>query len=91
MCVAIVHGDAESLAGWGFAQEHLQQAAQRDTVRGGFMQAHVDALTCGARTLRGDGCGWRARLRAADGQLMGAITGAIRRLRSGLPAKIECR
>ena len=44
--VAIVHGDAESLAGWGFAQEHLQDAAHRDTVRGWFAQAQVDAFAC---------------------------------------------
>ena len=44
--VAIVHGDAESLAGWGFAMEHLQDAAHRDTVRGWFMQAQVDAFAC---------------------------------------------
>ena len=44
--VAIVHGDAESLAGWGFAQEHLQQAAQRRRVRGWFDAAQVDAFAC---------------------------------------------
>ena len=44
--VAIVHGDAESLAGWGLAQEHLQDAAQRRRVRGWFEQAQVDAFAC---------------------------------------------
>ncbi len=44
--VGIVHGDATSLAGWGFAQEHLQDAAHRDTVRGWFDQARVDAFAC---------------------------------------------
>ena len=44
--VAIVHGDAESLAGWGFAQEHLQDAAHRATVRGWFAAAQVDAFAC---------------------------------------------
>lgn len=44
--LAIVHGDAESLAGWGFAQEHLREAAHRDTVRGWFDRAHVDAFAC---------------------------------------------
>jgi len=44
--VAIVHGDAESLAGWGFAQEHLQDAAHRATVRGWFTAAQVDAFAC---------------------------------------------
>ena len=44
--VAIVHGDAESLAGWGFAQEQLQDAAHRNTVRGWFLAAQVDAFAC---------------------------------------------
>lgn len=26
--LGIVHGDAQSLAGWGFAQEHLREAAR---------------------------------------------------------------
>jgi hypothetical protein len=44
--VAVVHGDAESLAGWGFAQEHLQDVAHRATVRRWFDQAQVDAFAC---------------------------------------------
>ena len=44
--VGIVHGDAQSLAGWGFAQEHLQSAAHRATVRQWFRQAEVDAFAC---------------------------------------------
>lgn len=44
--LAIVHGDAQSLAGWGFAQEHLSQAAHRDVVRSWFAQAEVDAFAC---------------------------------------------
>ncbi len=44
--VAVVHGDAESLAGWGFAQEHLQIAGHRATVRGWFAAAQVDAFAC---------------------------------------------
>ena len=44
--VAVVHGDAESLAGWGFAQEHLQDAQHRATVRGWFAAAQVDAFAC---------------------------------------------
>lgn len=46
MRVAIVHGDAQSLAGWGFAQEHLSQAKHRDLVRTWFEQAGVDAFAC---------------------------------------------
>jgi hypothetical protein len=44
--LGIVHGDAQSLAGWGFAQEHLREDAHRDTVRGWFAQAQVDAFAC---------------------------------------------
>ena len=44
--VGIVHGDASSLAGWGFAQEHLRDASHRDTVRGWFGQAGVDVFAC---------------------------------------------
>ena len=42
--IGIVHGDAESLAGWGFAQEHLQQAEQRETVATWFNAAQVDVF-----------------------------------------------
>ena len=42
--VAIVHGDAESLAGWGFAQEHLREPAQHQRVRAWFEAAQVDAF-----------------------------------------------
>ena len=44
--LGIVHGDAQSLAGWGFAQEHLRDGAHRETVRGWFAQAQVDAFAC---------------------------------------------
>ncbi len=44
--IGIVHGDAQSLAGWGFAQEMLADAAHRETVRGWFRQAGVDAFAC---------------------------------------------
>ena len=39
--IGIVHGDAQSLAGWGFAQEHLQDATHRAEVSGWFEQANV--------------------------------------------------
>ena len=42
--VAIVHGDAESLAGWGFAQESLQDQAHRQRVRAWFDAAQVDVF-----------------------------------------------
>ena len=39
-----VHGDAESLAGWGFAQESLQARAHRQRVRAWFDAAQVDVF-----------------------------------------------
>lgn len=44
--VAIVHGDLQSLAGWDFAQEHLQDAAHRDAVRALLARAGIDAVAC---------------------------------------------
>ncbi len=44
--LGIVHGDAQSLAGWGFAQEHLADTSHLHTVRTWFAQASVDAFAC---------------------------------------------
>lgn len=44
--LGLTHGDAESLAGWGFAQEHLRDAAHRARVQAWFEQAGVDAFAC---------------------------------------------
>ena len=44
--LAIVHGDAESLAGWGFAQEHLLDAAHRRGVGRWFERSGVGAFVC---------------------------------------------
>ncbi|MDP1534972.1 MAG: hypothetical protein Q8L92_15455, partial [Rubrivivax sp.] len=44
--LAIVHGDAESLAGWGFAQERLRDPAHQPQLRHWFEQAGVDAFAC---------------------------------------------
>lgn len=46
LAVAIVHGDAQSLSGWGFAQEHLQSPEQRRQVAGWFNAAQVQAFAC---------------------------------------------
>jgi hypothetical protein len=46
MHVGIVHGDAQSLAGWGFAQEHLADAAHREQVREWFERSGMDAFAC---------------------------------------------
>ncbi len=42
--IGIVHGDAQSLAGWGFAQEHLQNRAHRAEVARWFEAARVNAF-----------------------------------------------
>jgi hypothetical protein len=44
--VGIVHGDAESLAGWGFAAEHLRDEAHRQQARAWFDIAQVDLFAC---------------------------------------------
>ncbi|MBI5718753.1 MAG: metallophosphoesterase family protein [Burkholderiales bacterium] len=44
--IAVVHGDATSLAGWGFAQEHLADAAHRAEVRRWLARANVHAFAC---------------------------------------------
>lgn len=44
--LGLVHGDAESLAGWGFAQEHLADSAHRALVQRWFDVADVDAFAC---------------------------------------------
>jgi len=42
--VAIVHGDAQSLSGWGFAQESLREPSQRRIAARWFEQARVDVF-----------------------------------------------
>ena len=42
--VAVVHGDAESLAGWGFAQEALDDPDHRRRVRRWFDEAAADVF-----------------------------------------------
>lgn len=42
--IAAVHGDAESLAGWGFAQESLKKTSHLERVRHLFTQAQVDVF-----------------------------------------------
>ncbi len=44
--IAIVHGDATSLAGWGFAQEHLLEPAHRAEAGRWMERAGVDAFAC---------------------------------------------
>jgi hypothetical protein len=42
--VGLVHGDAQSLAGWGFAQEHLRDPEHLPVVRRWFERAQVDVF-----------------------------------------------
>jgi len=42
--VGLVHGDAQSLAGWGFAQEHLRDPEHLPLVRRWFERAQVDVF-----------------------------------------------
>lgn len=44
--VGIVHGDAESLASWGFAQESLRDPAHAARIAQWFAQAQVDVFAC---------------------------------------------
>lgn len=44
--LGLVHGDATSLAGWGFAQEHLRDAGHRETVANWLDRAGVNAFAC---------------------------------------------
>jgi hypothetical protein len=42
--IAIVHGDCESLAGWGLSREALAQPAQRARVKEWFTEAQVNVI-----------------------------------------------
>jgi hypothetical protein len=42
--IAIVHGDCESLAGWGLSREALAAPAQRARVTDWFMQAQINVI-----------------------------------------------
>lgn len=44
--VGVVHGDAESLGGWGFAPEHLAQPAYRAQARRWFRDSGVRIFAC---------------------------------------------
>lgn len=44
--VTVVHGDAESLAGWGFAQETIDQPDQRARIRHWFDAAQTNIFAC---------------------------------------------
>ena len=44
--IGIVHGDASSLAGWGFAASRLDATEHRRWIEDAFAQARVDAFAC---------------------------------------------
>lgn len=44
--VGVVHGDAASLSGWGFARETLHDAAHRQQVQAWFDAADLDVFAC---------------------------------------------
>lgn len=44
--VTVVHGDPESLAGWGFAQETIDRPDQRVRIRQWFEAAQTDIFAC---------------------------------------------
>ena len=44
--VGIVHGDAASLAGWGFAHDRLDDERHRRWIENAFRDARVDAFAC---------------------------------------------
>lgn len=44
--LAVVHGDAHSLAGWGFAYEHLREPEHRARAREALARAQVHAFAC---------------------------------------------
>jgi len=44
--IGIVHGDAASLAGWGFAHDRLDQPRHRTWIENAFRDARVDVFAC---------------------------------------------
>jgi hypothetical protein len=42
--IAVVHGDADSLAGWGFSQEALSKPEGRDLARRALEEAHIEVF-----------------------------------------------
>ncbi len=46
VAVAVVHGDAESLAGWGFSREALANPGHGEWLRGCFRRAAVGLFAC---------------------------------------------
>lgn len=46
MRIAVVHGDATSLSGWGFARENLQDKERRCALQSWFETAQVDTFAC---------------------------------------------
>ena len=51
--VGIVHGDCASLAGWGFAQDALDDPGHRSWIESGFREARVDVFASSHTCLPG--------------------------------------
>jgi hypothetical protein len=87
--VGIVHGDAQSLAGWGFSQEAMEDPAQRAQARGWLHAAQVDAFACSHSCLpvfadvRQAGEGSEGRGAASDGVCDGVTAGATEGITEG--------
>jgi hypothetical protein len=44
--IGVVHGDAQSLSGWGFSQENLADPTCLDRVKSWFIQTSMDVYAC---------------------------------------------
>ncbi|MFM8900795.1 MAG: hypothetical protein ACKOF9_12730 [Burkholderiales bacterium] len=97
--IAVVHGDAESLAGWGFDPAALDDAKHQSTVAHWFAQAQVDVFasshTCAAglrrmKLMQGQGVvinNGAAGMPCFAGQRAGVIS---RVATTAAPAHLQC-
>ncbi len=92
--VAIVHGDAESLAGWGFAQETLDDPGQLIKISQWFDEAGVD-IFASSHTCLPVACAFpRGRVLANNGaagmpNFRGSRCGVITRVSAAQPPAAE--
>lgn len=93
LALAVVHGDAESLAGWGFAQEVVDDPDQQRRIREWFAAAQVDLFASSHTCLPvalclDDGNEHRALLNngaAGMPNFTGDLRGVITRVATSLP------
>lgn len=79
--IGIVHGDAESLAGWGFSCERLRDPAGAEALQAKFNDAEVDIFACSHTCLP-------AFHRTAMGQRQGLV---VNNGAAGMPNFLEPR